>query len=240
MKKRWTSEEDQVIKEHYPDKLATDVLLMLPDRTLLSIWHRARVMGIRKSEAFYTSGTGKRISKSNDIGKATRFKKGAITFNKGKKQTEYMTAEQIERTKATRFKKGQDPHNTVPIGTERISKDGYVEIKIRHLKDGSANNKNFVSKHRMIYEQNFGPIPKDCNVEFIDGNRLNFEPSNLILRSKNENFVKNCMSDSSIVKRFLGVKEPELVEKIITEMPEVINLKRSVLKLNKKIREDAK
>lgn len=240
MSRIWTAKEDAILREKYPDSLTTDLLDLFPGRSVKSITSHAFVLGIKKSDLFYELGMGGRISNSNDIGFESRFKVNRPGWNKGKKQTEYMTAEQIERTKATRFKKGQDPHNTVPIGTERISKDGYVEIKIRHLKDGSANNKNFVSKHRMIYEQNFGPIPKDCNVEFIDGNRLNFEPSNLILRSKNENFVKNCMSDSSIVKRFLGVKEPELVEKIITEMSEVINLKRSVLKLNKKIKEDAK
>lgn len=235
MSRIWTLEENRILREKYADSYTQDLLKLLPGRTVSSITGHANVLGIKKSDLFYASGMGGRISKVNDIGVSTRFFRQMPGWNKGKKQSDYMSPEKIEKTKATRFQKGSDPHNTVPIGTERISKDGYIEIKIRHLKNGEANNKNFVSKHRMIYEKNFGPIPENCNIEFIDGNRMNFEPSNFILRTKTENFLKNSMSDASIVKRFLGVKEPELVEKIITEMPEVIKLKRNAIKLNQKI-----
>lgn len=231
----WTLEENTILIEKYPDATTTDLLVLLPGRTYSSITGHANLLGIHKSESFHASGLGGRICSGNDIGLETRFYKKMPGWNKGKKQVDYMTAENIEKTKVGRFKKGQDPHNTVPIGTERLSKDGYVEVKIRHLKNGDANNKNFVSKHRMIYEKHFGPIPDNCNVEFIDGDRGNFEPSNYVLRTKTENFLKNIMSDASIVKRFLGVKEPELVEKIMTEMPEIIELKRNTIKLNQKI-----
>jgi hypothetical protein len=235
MSRIWTLEENTILTEKYPDALTTDLLVLLPGRTIKSITHHACLLGIHKSDLFHASGLGGRICSNNDIGLETRFAKKMAGWNKGKKQTDYMSAENIEKTKIGRFKKGQDPHNTVPIGTERLSKDGYVEVKIRHLKNGDANNKNFVSKHRMIYEKHFGPIPDNCNVEFIDGDRRNFEPSNYVRRTKTENFLKNIMSDASIVKRFLGVKEPELVEKIMTEMPEIIELKRTTIKLNQKI-----
>jgi hypothetical protein len=235
MSRTWTLEEDSILREKYADSYTQDLLKLLPGRTISSITGHASVLGIKKSDFFHASGMGGRISNVNDIGVATRFPKNMPGWNKGKKQSDYMSPEKIEKTKATRFKKGSDPHNTVPIGTERVSKDGYIEIKIRHLKNGEANNKNFVSKHRMIYEKNFGPIPENCNVEFIDGNKRNFEPSNYILRTKTENFLKNTMSDASIVKRFLGVREPELVQKIIKDMPEVIKLKRNTIKLNQKI-----
>jgi len=242
MSRIWTLQEDNILREKYPDLLTSDLVNFLPGRTYSSITGHANVLGIKKSELFYSLGMGGRISNCNDIGIDTRFKINKPGWNKGKKQKDYMSPEKIERTKATRFKKGQDPHNTVPLGTERISKDGYVEIKIRHLKNGEANNKNFVSKHRMIYQEHFGPIPENCNVEFIDGNRMNFEPSNFILRSKIENFLKNTMSDASVVKRFLRVKELELVNRIIKDMPEVIKLKRNAIKLNQKInkKENAK
>jgi hypothetical protein len=242
MSRIWTLQEDNILREKYPDLLTSDLMKFLPGRTYSSITGHANVLGIKKSDLFFSLGMGGRISNSNNIGIDTRFKINKPGWNKGKKQSDYMSPEKIERTKATRFKKGQDPHNTVPIGTERISKDGYVEIKIRHLKNGDANNKNFVSKHRMIYQEHFGPIPDNYNVEFIDGNRMNFEPSNFILRSKTENFLKNTMSDASVVKRFLGVKEPELVDRIIKDMPEVINLKRNAIKLNQKLnkKENAK
>lgn len=174
-----------------------------------------------------------RISKENDIGIKTRYSKNCPGWNKGKKQSEYMSPENIEKTKAGRFKKGQDPHNTVAIGHERLSRDGYLEVKVRHVK-GTGKNENFEAKHRLVYIENFGPIPDNMNVEFLDGDKLNIEPENLVLRSKKENLLNNSMCDKSIVKRFLGIKEPEDVEIIINEMPKLIELKRKLLIANKK------
>ena len=42
-----------------------------------------------------------------------------------------MTPEAIERTKATRFKKGDKPGNHRKVGSERITVDGYIEIKTK-------------------------------------------------------------------------------------------------------------
>jgi hypothetical protein len=230
----WTLEENTILIEKYPDAATADLLVLLPGRTHSSITGHANLLGIHKSEAFHASGLGGRICSSNDIGIGTRFYKKMAGWNKGKKQTEYMSAENIEKTKIGRFKKGQDPHNTVAIGHERVSRDGYLEVKVKHKK-GIGKNHNFVAKHRIIYEKHFGPIPKNCNVEFLDNDKMNFEPSNLVLRTKKENLLMNTMRDQSIVKRFFGVREPELVEKIITEMPGLITLKRNTIKLNQKI-----
>jgi hypothetical protein len=77
-------------------------------------------------------------------------------------------------------------------------------------------------------------------VEFKEIDKLNFDINNLELRTRRENLLSNTMCDTSIVKRFLGVKDPELVEKVKKSMPEVIELKRTQLKLNKKIKDDAR
>jgi hypothetical protein len=73
-------------------------------------------------------------------------------------------------------------------------------------------------------------------VEFKDRDKLNFDINNLELRTRRENLLSNTMCDTSIVKRFLGVKDPELVEKVKKSMPEVIELKRTQLKLKKKLK----
>lgn len=235
MSRIWTLEEDRIIIKKYSDCLTIDLMEDLPNRTVKGITSHAYVLGLKKSDLFYASGMGGRISNHNNIGEKTRFARNIPGWNKGKKQSDYMSPEKIEKTKATRFKKGQDPHNTVPIGTERFSKDGYIEVKIQHLKGGDANNNNFEFKHRIIYEKHFGPIPKGMIVEFMDRDKLNFDTSNLVLRSRKENLLQNTMCDASIVKRFLGVREPEMVKQIIKDMPAIIELKRNAIKLNQKI-----
>jgi len=54
-------------------------------------------------------------------GKIHRFKKGHSSWNKGK----YMRV-----SPCTEFKKGCMPHNYKPVGSERITKDGYRERKV--------------------------------------------------------------------------------------------------------------
>lgn len=83
-----------------------------------------------------------------------QFKKGNIPHNKGKRQNDYMSIESIEKTKATRFKKGNIPANHRDVGSERINKDGYIEIKIKEPNKWQL-------KHRYFYEKNMVRFQKD-------------------------------------------------------------------------------
>lgn len=113
-----------------------------------------------------------------------QFKKGNIPHNKGKRQKDYMSSESIKKTKATRFKKGNIPANHREVGSERITKNGYIEIKIKEPNKWQL-------KHRYIYEKKYGKIPKGYNLIFLDGNRKNINLSNLKLISKSEDLIMN-------------------------------------------------
>jgi len=236
MRKFWTEAENELIRLHYPDNDSKSIVHLFENRKVGNIQQHAAKIGVKKSESFFKSPASGRISKDNDIGISTRFNKQWPGWNKGKKQVDYMSAENIEKIKVTQFKKGRDPHNTVAVGHERVTVDGYVEVKVRHAKDGTGKNKNFELKHRLIYIEYHGEIPENAKVYFIDGDKRNFEPENLGIETHAENLLKNTMCDTSIVKRFLGIKEPQLVDKIIKENPELIDLKRNVIKLNQKIK----
>lgn len=113
-----------------------------------------------------------------------QFKKGHKTHNKGKKQIEYMSKEAIEKSKLTRFKKGNIPSNHRELYEERITKDGYIKIKIKEPNKWQL-------KHRYIYEKEYGKIPDGYNVIFLDGNKQNLDLSNLKLVSKAEDLIMN-------------------------------------------------
>lgn len=108
-----------------------------------------------------------------------RFEKGDIPPNKGFKRKEWMSPESEAICKKTQFKKGHVPKNKKPIGSERISVDGYIEVKV-------SEKGRWALKHRIVYEQAHGKIPKGYVVVFADGNKLNLELDNLILVSRNE------------------------------------------------------
>lgn len=126
---------------------------------------------------FGTSFTTEQIKrykqrKKLDSGLTGYFPKGNVPQNKGKK----MSPEIYEKCKATMFKKGQAPVNHRPVGSERVSKDGYLQIKV-------AEPDKWQQKNVYIYEQHYGKIPKGHKVIFLDGNNRNFDINNLALVS---------------------------------------------------------
>lgn len=109
-----------------------------------------------------------------------RFKKDHVPFNKGKKG---VYAKGCEKTW---FKKGNLPHTTKPVGYERITADGYIEVKVKMRPSRPNCNDNFILKHRLVWEQANGPIPENHIVMFLDGNKQNCTLENLALVSKAE------------------------------------------------------
>lgn len=236
-RKLWTSQEVDTLKRLYPD-CKTETLALLLGRKASVISQKAAVLGIRKSEGFKLSPLSGRMLKGSTIGEATRFTNQTPGWNKGLKQADYMSAEMIERTAQTRFKKGQDPHNTVEIGHERVTRDGYVEVKVNHFKTHGKND-NFKLKHRLLWESHHGPIPEGMIVVFKTDDKINFTIDDLELITMRENVIRNGRCDTAIIKRYLGIKEPEMIEKAINEIPEVIELKRTELILTNKLKSNA-
>ena len=128
------------------------------------------------------------------------FKKGSTPWNKGLKG--YMGANK------TSFKKGTIPPNQVPIGTESITKGGYIKVKV-----GEPNK--WKLKQRYIYEQHHGEIPNNCNVIFADKNIRNFDINNLVLVSKAEMLILNknklIFDDKELTK--VGVNIAKVIDK---------------------------
>jgi len=121
-------------------------------------------------------------------GRTGCFPKGNSSWNTGK--TGFMGAN------ATSFRKGNIPRNHKPVGHERITVKGFVEVK-------TQEPNVFELKSRIIYQDNFGEIPKGMIVKFIDGDTMNFDPSNLTLMSRSEllalnHFYKHKESDPTI------------------------------------------
>ena len=171
MRHIYTENEKQFLKDNVKGITEVDLMNLFNKRFNLNVTRSS----IRNQKA-------KLHIKSGIVG--GQFKKGHKTHNKGKKQIEYMCIESIEKTKATRFKKGNIPHNHREVGSERITKDGYIEIK--------TNEPNvWQLKHRYIYEKEYGKIPDGLNLIFLDGNKQNLNLNNLQLVTKAEDLIMN-------------------------------------------------
>lgn len=130
-----------------------------------------------------TSRTIKSYKANNKLnsGLTGKFRKGQTPHNKGKK----MPKEVYEKVKHTMFAKGNVPPNHRLVGSERISKDGYIEVKV-------AEPNKWRLKQRVVYEEAKGEIPEGCPIIFLDGNKRNFDIDNLRCITRSELLYLNC------------------------------------------------
>jgi len=106
-------------------------------------------------------------------GRDGRFVKGQDGWNKGKQMPYHPNSAR------TRFRKGhrggQAAKNWKPIGTERLSKEGYLERKIH---DGMPLQSRWRAVHLIRWEEAHGPMPDGHCLKCLDGDKTNTAPAN--------------------------------------------------------------
>lgn len=135
---------------------------------------------MRNVSAQNLAGLCKRNQWAN--GRDTRLKKGCKSWNKG--VTGYIGANK------TSFKKGNVPFNHKPIGHERVTKDGYIMIKI-------AEPNKFRLKQLVIWEKHHGKLDKNCNLRFLDNDRTNCNIDNLMSVPRAVNAIVNTRNPAN-------------------------------------------
>ena len=176
----WTDSDKRQLAKLYPNMYTEDIGKII-NRSTCSVYGQAFIMGLKKSDKFRAMELQKQGDRLRKCGAKSRFSKGHEPANKGKE----MAPEVYEKVKGTMFQKGRVSHNTKPLYSERISVDGYVEIKIREGK--------YVHKHRYVWEQAHGPIPRNMIIAFKDKNPLNITIENLELITRQENMMRNTI-----------------------------------------------
>lgn len=184
MKHQWTDEEKAALRIQYPNMLTADIAEQM-GLTVRTIYNMAAQMGLKKSEAYLASPAACRLRKGDGVGAATRFKPGQHSWNKGMKGLNLGGIE-------TQFKPGHRGGKAAelyqPIGTERISKDGYIQRKIN---DDMPLQRRWRGVHIINWEAVNGPLPKGHALVFKDGNKQNTAVENLELLSRAELMRRN-------------------------------------------------
>lgn len=111
-------------------------------------------------------------------GRTGRFVAGCVPHNLGKRMPPH------GNSALTQFHPGHLPHNTRYLGHERVGKDGYVWISIAERNPHTGFSRRYVLKHRYLWEQQYGPVPKGAVLKCLDGNRAHTDPSNWCLVSR--------------------------------------------------------
>ena len=140
-------------------------------------WHAAlerQELADRFNERFGTALTAGQLT-------SLRKRKGWLTGRDGrfKKGQARVPGSGAKTPNSTSFKKGNRPANYVPVGTEITDGDGYLRVKV-----ADPNEWEFI--HRRTWEKHHGPIPPGMVIRFLDGDKQNVDPGNLVMITKAE------------------------------------------------------
>jgi hypothetical protein len=165
----WTPSADATLRALYPTHTRHQIAEIL-GRSEASVANRVQRLGLKKD--------------SN----AGRFQPGMTTWNKG---LHYVAG---GRSAETRFKpgtlNGRARVLVKPVGSERISKDGYLERKINN---DLPFQRRWRAVHLLIWEQAHGPLPRGYAVVFKDGNKQHITLDNLALISRKDLMKRNSV-----------------------------------------------
>lgn len=122
------------------------------------------------------------------------FFKGHTPHNKGKKYPNMPP-------NSGQFQKGIKPPGSLPIGTINYTTDGYPKIKV-------ADPNVWEYLHHKTWKEHHGPIPKGHSIVFLNGDKSNWDISNLACLSKSEVVRMNqnhlFSSDSNMTRAGIG------------------------------------
>lgn len=161
------------IKTYYPDEVQEFILNNYKGCGPTGMMQKIK----EKFDLSYTKSELKSFYHTHHLnsGLTGYFPKGNVPANKGKKGVHF--------SPATEFKKGSVPPNVRPLGSERITVDGYVEIKVReHREPGKPNT--FELKQKIVWEAANGKIPPGYCLVFLDGDKTNCSLDNLACVSR--------------------------------------------------------
>lgn len=187
----WSNEEKEYLTEITPGHHYTEIQELVNQKFKLDLTLN-QIKGAVSRYRLNTGFTG-------------RFEKGHIPVNKGLKG---VCAKGSEKTW---FKKGHEPVNHREVGSERITKDGYVEVKI-------AEPDKWRLKHLAIWEQQNGPIPPKHALIFADGDKTNISIDNLLLVTREQLLT---MNRNKLIKNNLeATKTGVLIAKVLIKANE--------------------
>ena len=117
-------------------------------------------------------------------GRTGCFEKGNKPWNTGTKG--------LVKPNSGNFKKGTVPPNWQPVGSERVNNYGYLEVKINEPNPYVPGQMTrWKLKHIILWEKEHGLVPDGHIVIFLDSDKMNCVPDNLMLISKKVNAYLN-------------------------------------------------
>ncbi|HEY6612707.1 MAG TPA: HNH endonuclease signature motif containing protein [Pseudomonas sp.] len=156
----WTAEQDAVLRERFGDT-AAPIIAGMVGRSASAVYSRAIMLGLKRPPEVYERLKQERRARA-------RPKPVMPVDADGKRRK---------------------PH-WVPVGSERISRRGYV---FRKVSDTGIKEVDWQPAHLCLWVEAHGPVPSEHKVVFRDGNPKNLTPENLELITNAEAMRRNSI-----------------------------------------------
>jgi HNH endonuclease len=188
-KRLWSAEDDALLQRRYPNE-PTQLLAAELRRSVSSVYARADKLGLRKSEEYLAGPAACRLRRGDNVGAKHQFPKGHVPANKGLRRPGWSPG----RMRETQFKKGERQGVAAevykPIGTERVSKDGYLERKVN---DDLPFQRRWRFVHLIVWEEANGPLPRGHAIAFKNGDKTDIRIENLECITRRELMLRNTV-----------------------------------------------
>ena len=184
-RRHWNKSDLRTLRRLYPNT-PTKALSKILDRSESAVYGKAQGLDLHKSDKYLASPDACRLRRGDNVGAATRFQPGHSPANKGLRRPGWAPGRMSE----TQFKPGSKPHTWKPIGSTRLSKDGYLQRKVS---DTGYPPKDWVGVHILMWEEEHGPVPPGHAVAFKDRNKAHISLDNLELISRRELMRRNTI-----------------------------------------------
>ncbi len=185
LRRAWQPWELKTLRTQYSDT-PTKKLSLLLERSESAVYGRAAIMGLKKAAAYLAGPDACRLRRGDDVGAACRFLPSHVPANKGLRRPGWAPG----RMAQTQFKRGAKPHTWKPIGSTRLTKDGYLQRKIS---DTGYPPRDWVGEHILIWQHAHGQVPKGFAIAFKDGNKAHIDLDNFELISRQELMRRNTI-----------------------------------------------
>ena len=181
----WTAAEDELVRSLYSESSTRELAARL-GCSIRAVYLRAVRFGVRKSKAQIGREAAANRLKPGHRGRLHQFKPGQQSWNAGRKLPGWTRGRMAE----TQFRAGAKPHTWRPLGSERFSKEGYLQRKVT---DTGYPPRDWVSVHILLWQEAYGPVPAGHAVCFRDGNKTHVVLDNLELVSRRELMLRNTV-----------------------------------------------
>ena len=169
--KEWSAKEVAQLKELWRSRTVHECSEIL-GRATSSIYYKVYEQGF------------KRDPEHEHISARSRFKSGHESWNTGLKGWEAGG-----NSHKTRFKRGHgNSNNSYPIGHEKYDAYG---VLMRKVSNTGERREKWRPVKDIIYEEHHGDIPEGLIINFNDGNKENYDTSNLIALTRAQMLDRN-------------------------------------------------